>query len=104
MPIYEYRCKDCHQLFEEWCRHIEDEKVSHFCPICKGEASRLVSNTSFALKGGGWYTTEYGSHKGLFEKSDTVPDNVENSKDTPASKPEAAPACKAVAASGANQF
>ena len=63
MPIYEYRCKECHQLFEEWCRHIEDEKVRHFCPICKGEARRLVSNTSFALKGGGWYVTEYGSHK-----------------------------------------
>ncbi len=65
MPIYEYRCKDCHQLFEEWCRHIEDESVPHFCPICKGEAQRLVSNTAFALKGGGWYVTEYGSRKGV---------------------------------------
>lgn len=64
MPIYEYRCKDCHQLFEEWCRHIEDESVPHFCPICKSEARRLVSNTTFALKGGGWYVTEYGSRKG----------------------------------------
>lgn len=65
MPIYEYRCKDCQQLFEEWCRHIEDESVPHFCPICKGEARRLVSNTTFALKGGGWYVTEYGSRKSV---------------------------------------
>lgn len=69
MPIYEYRCKECHQLFEEWCRHIEDDDVRHFCPICKGEARRLVSNTSFALKGGGWYVTEYGSRKNAEAKA-----------------------------------
>lgn len=69
MPIYEYRCKECHQLFEEWCRHIEDDNVTHNCPICKGQAQRLVSHTSFALKGGGWYVTEYGSHKGKKEES-----------------------------------
>ena len=68
MPIYEYRCKDCQQVFEEWCKHIEDDKVHHICPICKGEAQRLISHTSFALKGGGWYVTEYGSHKGREEK------------------------------------
>ena len=63
MPIYEYRCKDCHQVFEEWCKHIEEKSVRRSCPICKGQAERLISNTSFALKGGGWYTTEYGTHK-----------------------------------------
>ena len=61
MPIYEYRCKECHQLFEEWSKHIEDDGVQHSCPICKGAAVRLMSNTSFALKGSGWYVTEYGS-------------------------------------------
>lgn len=69
MPIYEYRCTDCHQLFEEWCRHIENANVPHFCPICKGSAQRLVSNTSFALKGGGWYATEYGSRKDVSDDS-----------------------------------
>lgn len=67
MPIYEYRCTDCQQLFEEWCRHIEDKDTQHTCPICKGKAERLISQTSFALKGGGWYVTEYGSHKGIKE-------------------------------------
>lgn len=68
MPIYEYRCTDCHQLFEEWCRHIEDKDTQHACPICKGKAERLISQTSFALKGGGWYVTEYGTHKGIREE------------------------------------
>ena len=63
MPIYEYRCKECQQVFEEWRKHVEDEDVTHNCPICKGPAQRLVSHTSFALKGGGWYVTEYGSRK-----------------------------------------
>jgi putative FmdB family regulatory protein len=74
MPIYEYRCKECQQVFEEWSKHVEDAKTRHTCPICRGEAERLISHTSFALKGGGWYVTEYGSHKGMVdnEKSASV--------------------------------
>ena len=67
MPIYEYRCKDCHQVFEEWIKHVEEEGVEHACPICTGHAERIISNTTFALKGSGWYVTDYGprsSHKG----------------------------------------
>lgn len=63
MPIYEYRCAECHQVFEEWCKHVEDGNKMRSCPICKGPAKRLISNTSFALKGGGWYATEYGAQK-----------------------------------------
>lgn len=63
MPIYEYRCAECQQLFEEWCKHVKEHSMPHTCPICKGQAHRIVSNTSFALKGGGWYVTEYGSRR-----------------------------------------
>jgi putative FmdB family regulatory protein len=63
MPIYEYRCAECQQVFEEWCKHVDDGSVSRACPICRGVSKRLVSNTSFALKGAGWYVTEYGTHK-----------------------------------------
>ncbi len=80
MPIYEYRCKDCQQIFEEWSKHIDDQKKDHNCPICRGPAERLVSQTSFALKGNGWYVTEYGSHKGKTE-------------DAPSRKTEEASAC-----------
>lgn len=73
MPIYEYRCRDCHQIFEEWCRHIEEDSVAHSCPICSGEAKRLVSHTSFTLKGGGWYVTEYGSRKNTTEAGMATP-------------------------------
>ena len=80
MPIYEYRCKICHQVFEEWCKHVEDGNGSRVCPICKGEAQRLISNTSFALKGEGWYVTEYGNRKDK-EKS-TAPASAPTTAET----------------------
>lgn len=62
MPIYEYRCTACGNLFEEWVKHF-DSPEHEPCPKCGGDAARIVSNTSFVLKGGGWYVTEYGNHK-----------------------------------------
>lgn len=57
MPIYEYRCNDCQQIFEEWQTSFEEKELS--CPICGGNSQRVMSNTSFVLKGTGWYTTDY---------------------------------------------
>lgn len=57
MPIYEYRCGDCEQIFEEWQTGFEERELT--CPVCGGKARRLISNTSFVLKGTGWYTTDY---------------------------------------------
>ncbi|MDL2271742.1 zinc ribbon domain-containing protein [Desulfovibrio sp. OttesenSCG-928-I05] len=62
MPIYEYRCAKCNKVFEEWHRHIDDD-LSHPCPECQGNAERIVSNSTFMLKGGGWYVTDYGNRK-----------------------------------------
>lgn len=57
MPIYEYRCRDCAQLFEEWQKDYQERSMP--CPVCGGGAERLISNTSFVLKGGGWYADLY---------------------------------------------
>jgi putative FmdB family regulatory protein len=70
MPIYEYRCGSCGQLFEEWSKHVDDGTGVRSCPLCKGKAHRIISNTSFALKGGGWYVTEYGTHKDRCRKEE----------------------------------
>ena len=66
MPIYEYSCEKCRHIFEEWVRHIDDN-VDQVCPDCGAPAHRIVSNTSFVLKGGGWYVTDYGYRKGKDE-------------------------------------
>lgn len=57
MPIYEYRCKECQQIFEEWQHDFSEREVP--CPVCNGNANRLISSTSFVLKGSGWYVTDY---------------------------------------------
>ena len=56
MPIYEYQCGRC-GVFEV-SQRITDDPLSR-CPTCKGKVKRLISNTSFQLKGSGWYLTDY---------------------------------------------
>ncbi|MBU1041265.1 MAG: zinc ribbon domain-containing protein [Proteobacteria bacterium] len=57
MPIYEYSCQDCKQIFEDWQKDYEERDIP--CPVCNGKASRLISSTNFVLKGGGWYASGY---------------------------------------------
>ncbi len=57
MPIYEYCCRDCEHLFEEWSKSYEEKEKP--CPACGGNARRLISPTAFILKGSGWYATDY---------------------------------------------
>ena len=56
MPIYEYQCPKC-GLFEV-TQKITVKPIGR-CPTCKGKVRKLISNTSFQLKGGGWYLTDY---------------------------------------------
>ena len=56
MPIYEYRCDKCGD-FEVTQRITEDPLKK--CPTCRRKVRKLISNTSFQLKGSGWYITDY---------------------------------------------
>lgn len=94
MPIYEYRCNDCQQIFEEWCKQVEAQDVTHPCPICHGTSQRIMSQTSFALKGEGWYVTEYGSHKNAPKENGASPAAQAPAASTAAA---AAPAASAAA-------
>jgi putative FmdB family regulatory protein len=59
MPVYEYECKDCNKVFEV-NQKIADEPLSN-CPDCQSPVRKLVSMSSFQLKGGGWYADGYAS-------------------------------------------
>ena len=60
MPIYEYRCDGCGHEFEEM-QKVSDAPVAN-CEHCGGaKVYRLISRSSFQLKGGGWYADLYGS-------------------------------------------
>lgn len=79
MPIYEFSCKGCHQVFEEWTKQVDDCQTRR-CPLCGGEAERIMSNTSFLLKGGGWYVTDYGYRKGKPDESSASSPSSSESK------------------------
>ena len=57
MPIYEYKCANCSRVFEA-IQKFTDEPLTE-CRFCQGPVERLISNSSFQLKGSGWYVTDY---------------------------------------------
>jgi len=63
MPIYEYKCQKCGNQFEVF-QGISDPEVKN-CKFCKGKVQKMVSLSSFNLKGSGWYVTDYKGKKPL---------------------------------------
>lgn len=61
MPIYEYKCRKCGKEFELFQRM--SDPVAKSCKFCQGPVEKLMSLTSFHLKGSGWYVTDYGGKK-----------------------------------------
>lgn len=59
MPIYEYQCNKCSEVFEIFHKIDEDCKVA--CPKCLGPAKKLISAPNFVLKGSGFYVNDYPS-------------------------------------------
>jgi putative FmdB family regulatory protein len=60
MPIYEYQCQSCgHQL--EVLQKMNSDPLRE-CPKC-GTLSleKQISQSGFALKGSGWYETDFKS-------------------------------------------
>jgi putative FmdB family regulatory protein len=57
MPMYEYQCEKCGQVFEAM-QKFSDAPLTE-CRSCGGPVQKLISQTSFALKGSGWYQQGY---------------------------------------------
>jgi putative FmdB family regulatory protein len=58
MPTYEYSCTSCGTFDVE--QRITEPALST-CDKCGGPVHRLISRSSFALRGGGWYADGYAS-------------------------------------------
>ncbi len=71
MPIYEYSCSNCGKVVDVLQKR--DDPAPAECENChsEGKMVRMVSRTSFVLKGGGWYSDLYGS-----SKKDSDPSNA----------------------------
>jgi putative FmdB family regulatory protein len=95
MPIYEYECQSCGHRFEEW-QKMSDKPVK-VCPKCKArKVEKLISHTSFQLKGGGWYSDLYASQKPGSGSADSTGGKSESAG---AAKSETASAAKTESAS-----
>lgn len=58
MPIYEYACQNCGKITEA-LQKMQDPPLTD-CAICgQSRLTKLVSKTSFQLKGSGWYATDF---------------------------------------------
>ena len=67
MPIYEYECTKCGNI-EEALQKFSDKPLTK-CKLCKGKLTKLVSPSTFHLKGSGWYVTDYANKSKKSAKS-----------------------------------
>jgi putative FmdB family regulatory protein len=94
MPIYEFLCQSCHVPVE--IMQKSTDPVPQACEKCgSGPMVKQLSLSSFALKGSGWYVTDFkGSRPAVAAGSDQTP--------APAATSSTAAAPSAPAAKGAN--
>jgi putative FmdB family regulatory protein len=60
MPIYEYECEKCGKTMEVMQKFSDSPLTT--CD-CSGHLHKLISRSSFHLKGSGWYVTDYAGKK-----------------------------------------
>lgn len=83
VPLFEYQCQACQAVEEVLAKHKDPPpKVCESCGK-KGKMEKVVSLTSFQLKGGGWYKDLYSS----VPKSDGASDSASTSTSTSESAP-----------------
>ena len=78
MPVYEYECPACEHVFEVQQRMTDEPLKS--CPDCQGEVKKLISASSFQLKGGGWYADGYSNKKNGDKKDPAKKSQLQKSK------------------------
>lgn len=92
MPIYEYKCTECDHRLEK-LQKMSDDPLKD-CPECdKSALTKLVSASSFKLKGTGWYETDFkGKKKAESAPSDKSASSKTEGKESKSdSKPESKP-------------
>lgn len=108
MPVYEYECPACEKVFEMH-QGINDNPLTS-CSVCGGNVKKIVSMSSFHLKGGGWYSDGYASSssaqgsaadKKVEEKStSTTSPNTDSTKTAPSCGTDSA--CKGCSAAASS--
>ena len=65
MPIYEYECSKCGRIGEV-LQKFSDKSLKK-CKHCSGKLNKLISHSSFHLKGTGWYVTDFQTSPGTLQ-------------------------------------
>ena len=58
MPLYDYRCEKCGEVFEVRQSFSDPTLTVH--EGCGGNVKRMLSAPALQFKGTGWYVTDYG--------------------------------------------
>lgn len=58
MPLYDFKCSKCEHVFELIQKYLDPHP---HCEKCGEPTIKIISNTTFILKGGGWYKDGYSS-------------------------------------------
>ena len=57
MPLYEYKCENCGEVFEVRQKFSDEPVTVH--EKCGGKVHKLISTSALKFKGTGWYVTDY---------------------------------------------
>ena len=57
MPLYEYKCEKCGDIFEVMQKFADEPLRVH--EKCGGLVNRLLSAPALQFKGSGWYVNDY---------------------------------------------
>lgn len=57
MPLYEYKCEQCDEIFEVMQKFSDAPLETH--DKCGGAVRRIISVPAIQFKGSGWYITDY---------------------------------------------
>src|ERR1041384_5993747 len=93
MPLYEYKCERCGDVFEVMQKFSDAPVEVH--EGCGGHVERLLSAPALQFKGTGWYITDYarqsgnGKDAGKSESKDTAAST--DTKKTEPTKPATTP-------------
>ena len=76
MPLYEYRCHSCGEVFEVRQNFSDEPLAKH--EKCGGEVERLISAPALQFKGSGWYITDYARGNGKSARSSDSGDGAKS--------------------------
>jgi putative FmdB family regulatory protein len=78
MPLYEYKCEGCGEIFEVKQKFSDEPLTVH--DKCGGRLERLISAPALQFKGSGWYVTDYAKGGNGGKKSETKPASDSSAK------------------------